>query len=756
MDDVYWRRFCRSGGDCCTVTIMSFLPDRLTVKIARSQQDRIAKLLLLILPLGISAAWGNCFSDAAFSAFNQARLLASTDSVTGVIGQIKLADPFWLAHSPVFLLLLTGLARLDWLLPDFIRLLSGLGWGVTAVAVYTVGRGIKRPLPGFIAGLLIALSSPLLPGLGTAVSWTTAWVWLALAQAVRHPKRPPWLFLFLLFLTWLGVDSLIFGALLCLFVQFSQQRWAQMVGFLLFAMSALGVILGQSDGFGPVVSYFVQYNQFLWLLLPLVTVGLLAVFFETQKHPVLIAALVWPIVALLGGAETAVAALAILGFFLIGSGLARIVEWFQDRDFIRLKEPGYGSVLLVLLAVPFLAIQLVVLQQDFQQRPVTQARLERQVGEWLNVQTTADVTLLAEPAVAFWAGRTAVARLNSEWGAGTAVIPDYIVLNRHIAADQLVRTNWFQGRYETLTEFTSPYFSASPYTVWGYRSTIYDLGQGQPLNVRASDVVQIVGYQLEPERILPGEAVTVTLHMKLLQSLSEPIQATLRLAALPDGQIVAQSEPPLLTAQGGEQWPVGTLITEQLTLATPPDLPVGAYTVNFSLGQESEIWPLYRNNDANMLDRVTLGETAVSWPGELGDALPSRARFGEAVRLAAFAVVGQPQRGEMLTVQLYWEAMSQPAKSYVVFVHLLDEAGNLVSSHDSRPRDGRFPTNTWRSGDLIQDNHPLQLDAGLPDGVYQLNVGLYLPETGERLPVQTAEGGDIPAQSLTLTTITVR
>lgn len=722
------------------------------MKIARSQNGAAVKLLLLILPLVISAAWGDSFSDGAFLAFNQARQAASSLSAAGMIGQINLVEPFWLAHSPLFWLLLTGLSRLDGLLPLFMRLLTGLGWGVTAVAVYELGRGVKQPLPGVIAGLLVAVSSPLLWGLGTAVSWTTAWVWLALAQAVRHPKRWPWLFMCLLPLTWLGYDSLIFVILVWLLVQFPERRWLRNVGFLFSCVSVLGIVFWQPESFQPLVSFLTQYDQFLWLMLPLLAVGLLALFGEIQEYPVWVAALVWPILVLLWRAETAVAAFSIFVIFLIGLGITRIAAWLQNRG-VQLKEPWYG---LILLALPILAAQLVVLQQHFQQRPLTQLQLEREVGEWLNANTAPNATLLAEPAVVFWAGRTAVAGLDSEWKAGTAVIPDYVVLSRHIASDQLMRTNAFQEQYEFLTEFASPYFSASPYSVWGYRPTVYDLAQGHPLNVRAADVVQIVGYQLEPERVLPGEAITVTLHMKLLQSITKPIQTILRLSAFPDGQIAAESKQLFPTTDSVEQWLPGQLLTEQLIFITPPDLPVGAYRVNFSLGGEDEIWPLYRNNDVNMLDRVSLGETAVTWQGDWGDAVSSNALFGEAVRLDAFEVSGQPQAGDRLTVRLYWEALSPPAKSYVVFVHLLDEAGNLVSSHDSSPRNGRFPTNTWRSGDLIQDNHPIQLDAGLPPGEYQLNVGMYLPETGERLPVQTADGADILSQSLPLTTITVR
>ncbi|MCP4427153.1 MAG: DUF4401 domain-containing protein [Chloroflexi bacterium] len=720
------------------------------MKIARSHQGTGAKLLLLALPLGVSFAWGDYFPDAAFTAFNQARYWVGDGLIGGLVAQVSLAEPSWLAHSPFFLLILTGLAKLDGALPVCMRLLTGMGWGATAVAVYAMGRGVKRPFSGFAAGLLVAVSPALLLGLGTAVSWTMAWAWLALARVALSPKRPPWLFLGLLLVTWLGFDSLIFTVLLWLLARFVRYRWMQAASFLLLGASVLGAVFWRSDNFESLVAHFSQYDQFLWLLLPLLLVGLLAAFIKSRDYPVLIAALVWPPLALLWGGNTAVAAFAILSFFLMGLGMTQIVQWLQDHALVKSKKPSYGRILLALLALPPLAAQAFALQRQFQRRPLVRAQLERETGDWLHEATDADVTLLADPAVVFWAGRTVVSGLDGAWGAGTA---DYVVLSRHVASDQLMRTNWFQERYEALTEFASPYSAASPYVVWGYRPTVYGLGSGQPLNVRASDVVEVVGYQLEPARVLPGETITATLHFKLLQPLTAPILATLRLSALPDGQIATQSEQLVPGGQTAEQWLPGQVITERLTIAAPPDLPVGAYAVNFSLGQSSEIWPLYRNNDANMLDRAALGTTAVPWQGEFDNAIISNARFGEAIRLASFEVADESQPGETLVVRLYWEALSQPEKSHAVFVHLLDEVGNLVGSHDSAPRDGRFPTNTWLSGDLIQDNHTIQLDVGLPSGEYQIKVGLYLPETGERLPAQTGNGEDIPEKSLPLTTI---
>jgi MFS family permease len=714
---------------------------------SRSQQEAWLKLFLLILPLGFSFIWGDHLSNAAFAGYNQAREL---DSFLDVI---SLSGSTWLAHSPLFLLLLANLTRSAGLLPLVMRLLTGLGWGGTAVAIYALGRELKRPSTGVITGLLVALSPGLLLGLGTAVSWTLAWGWLALFQAVRQPKRPTWLFLAGLLFTWLGFDSLIFVSALILLSIFSQQRWAKLVGWTLLLISILALLILRPENTMPLLAYWGQFGLFLWLILPFLAIGMFTALPIFQKYPVLLAALIWPVIGLFGDGDTAISVMVVLSLFLLGLGIQTPVDWFRQRgDFVQ-TGPGFRIGLSVLLALPVLAAQLFVWGQNFQQRPVEMTRLEREAGQWLNEQTGPDATLIAEPNVAFWAQRTAVANLaTADQLIGLANPADYIVLNRDLVADQISRTNWFQERYESLAEFSSPYVTAAPIRIWGYRPTVYDLGVGLPLNVKALDAVQIVGYQLEPARVLPGERITATLHMKLIEPLTAPVRVTLRLSAQPDDAVVVESEQMMAAAN----WQPGQVAAQQFALIAPTDLPVGAYMVNFSLGQGDDTWPLYRNNDANVLDRVTLGETAVPWQGDLTSATANQALFGEAIRLAAFEVADEVQPGESLPVHLYWEALGQPQKSYVVFVHLLDEAGNLVSSHDSAPRNGRFPTNTWLPGDLVQDTHTLQLAADLPEGAYQINIGLYLPETGERVPVQTADGTVILTQSLPLTTITVR
>jgi hypothetical protein len=89
-----------------------------------------------------------------------------------------------------------------------------------------------------------------------------------------------------------------------------------------------------------------------------------------------------------------------------------------------------------------------------------------------------------------------------------------------------------------------------------------------------------------------------------------------------------------------------------------------------------------------------------------------------------------------------------------VFVHLLDEKGQLVAQTDSAPAGGSRPTSSWGEGEVIVDRHGVLLGDELAPGTYELRVGMYLPATGARLPVQDTEGKPL-GDSLSLETVEV-
>jgi hypothetical protein len=94
--------------------------------------------------------------------------------------------------------------------------------------------------------------------------------------------------------------------------------------------------------------------------------------------------------------------------------------------------------------------------------------------------------------------------------------------------------------------------------------------------------------------------------------------------------------------------------------------------------------------------------------------------FGPAVHLIGYDLVV----GEQLEINLYWETSGRPRIPYTVFIHLLDETGELVAQSDSMPQDNRLPMTCWRPGDYVTDSHTLPL-AGLPAGSYSIRLGVY-------------------------------
>jgi hypothetical protein len=48
---------------------------------------------------------------------------------------------------------------------------------------------------------------------------------------------------------------------------------------------------------------------------------------------------------------------------------------------------------------------------------------------------------------------------------------------------------------------------------------------------------------------------------------------------------------------------------------------------------------------------------------------------------------------------------------------------------------GIYPTTLWQPGEFVTDVHTIPVPPNLPPGEYSLEVGLYLAETGMRLPI---------------------
>jgi hypothetical protein len=116
-------------------------------------------------------------------------------------------------------------------------------------------------------------------------------------------------------------------------------------------------------------------------------------------------------------------------------------------------------------------------------------------------------------------------------------------------------------------------------------------------------------------------------------------------------------------------------------------------------------------------------------------AQPAGHQLGADVTLVGYTVAPDPA-AEQVVVTLYWRAERPLHQNATVFVHLLDEAGNLLAQSDAQPVNNSYPLTVWPTGVIIADSHTLPL----PDVPFTTAVGLYDPTDFTRWPVTHPDG----------------
>ena len=121
---------------------------------------------------------------------------------------------------------------------------------------------------------------------------------------------------------------------------------------------------------------------------------------------------------------------------------------------------------------------------------------------------------------------------------------------------------------------------------------------------------------------------------------------------------------------------------------------------------------------------------------------PLEANFDHQVRLLGYKTpqLKPVDDSQLLTLDLHWQAVTTPP-NLIRFVQLVGPNGLVYGQNDSVPDGGNYPTHLWRPGEIVVETVTLPVQADRPPGQYTLYLGLYQPDTGQRVSVLGA--GDL-------------
>ncbi|HSM55689.1 MAG TPA: hypothetical protein VK879_05990, partial [Candidatus Sulfomarinibacteraceae bacterium] len=236
------------------------------------------------------------------------------------------------------------------------------------------------------------------------------------------------------------------------------------------------------------------------------------------------------------------------------------------------------------------------------------------------------------------------------------------------------------------------------------------------------DGLQLLGFNQDRAVAAPGDPLLLTLFWEMPAPVTASAPSELSLALRDEaGKTVRRwSVPPVRADYGPQQWRAGERLRGQHLLRLPATLQSGEY----------HFW----------LEEVALETVTVDAPDRSFQP-PSvehtvDAIFAEQAALHGYTV---SQEAEQLIVTLVWQGLAEMETGYQVFVHLVDGAGQLVAQSDAEPAQWTRPTTGWAPGEYVVDEHPLALPGGALPADAHLRVGLFDPETGERLLVDGEE-----------------
>ncbi len=372
------------------------------------------------------------------------------------------------------------------------------------------------------------------------------------------------------------------------------------------------------------------------------------------------------------------------------------------------------------------------------------------------------VILLIAPLTAFAAtfGRMTVS--------GTANFGRYLFTSYAVIAPLLVLglTEWVTARWRRpfLVILSILFVALAIYGLVGVLRPAYaapptfDHGNQVQLQNQRGDVypglATLLGFAVSPDSAVPGQRFDVTLIWQVLGDIEKNYNLFVQLVDHHGERVAGRDTHPGLGNYPTSQWQPGEIIKDTVPLYIPDDAagPQGLSLNTGFRGQEGGRLRTADGRDTITLTDVRLAGSEIIEP--VGE--PVQYFLGDNVELIGIeSPQSEAHRGEEIAFALTWQATGDLETDYTVFVHLVDEQGNLIATFDRPPLAGGYPTHLWQTGDTVVDSHIIRLPEELPAGKYDLQIGWYRFDDLSRLPVVDNQGRAVSKSSIPIAKLEV-
>jgi hypothetical protein len=298
--------------------------------------------------------------------------------------------------------------------------------------------------------------------------------------------------------------------------------------------------------------------------------------------------------------------------------------------------------------------------------------------------------------------------------------------------------------------------------------TLHDLFEPRtvidnPLDAEFNNDIRLLGYSLSNPDLTPGQETYVTFYWQPLQKRpADNYEVYVQIWDDQQNAVANWHGLPFSGVYTTPLWSPDEVIATHHWLKLPDTLPYGRYwlVTGFYRVLENTRLAAVGGSVNSLLNVAAVPDLRYAPPPPPEtDAEPAETIvFGDMLQVIGLegdALSGKAQPGQTLTLDITWEALQRPAADYNVFLHLGQDAdAPPLAQTDILIGNQVLPTGVWRPGERRRDNLQLILPSDLPSGTYNLWMGVYDWNSGQRL---SARMDDLQssAQRILLTTIQI-